>query len=498
MKRRLCLALAAVCLLGLCGCADGEPVSSAPLTSTEVTAPSPNTLQHLAIAYSYDDTLNPYAAATEVNLRLATLLYDSLTVMEENFTPRLSLAAAIDTPDPTHLIVTLREGAVFSDGSPVLAADVAASFRQARDSKNYGALLQNVTAAQPDDKARQITFTLASADQNAAACLSFPVVKAATLTKEKAAAPVGGGLYILQADGNGHSLTVNPHSGRSVQFGTVALRHLPNTDSLYYGLASGNISYYYNDLSGNSIPRVSGAHKAVDMPALFYLGVNGGRTATAAPAVRQALSLLLDRSAIATAACSGWAEGSALPLHPRFGPMAALTLPSTSRDLGGAAERLTAAGYDGTKNKKLKLELIYHVDNAVRAAAAEQIRLQAEGGGVEIHLVPLSEKDYRTRLQNGQYDLYLAEIRLTADMSLRPLLAGGAASYGINAGGPAATAYRRYLTGETGLQEFLQTFSEDLPFIPLCWRRGFAAYDRRLTAVSLTAFDAYGQVMVRH
>ncbi|MBQ5840389.1 MAG: ABC transporter substrate-binding protein [Clostridia bacterium] len=492
MKRRLSLCLAAICLLLCVGCADGEPVSSAPPVVSDTPDASANTLQHMALAYSHDDTLNPYTAATEVNLRLAGLLYDSLTVMGADMTPTPSLAATVETPDPTHVVTTLRDGAVFSDGSAVTAEDVAASFRQAKTSRNYKALLANVATATANAKQRQVTFTLSSPDPHAAACLSFPVVKAATLTNEAAAAPIGGGLYTLQAGENGHLLQANPRSGKDVHFQTVSLRHLPNTDSMYYGLAAGDITYYFNDLSGNSIPRVSGAHTAVDMNALFYMGVNGGRAVLSQPTVRQALSLLLDRAALVNASCSGWGEGTVLPLHPRFAPVAALKPPAPTRDLDGALERLTAAGYGNTANAKpLQWELIYHADNTVRAAAAEQIRLQAQGAGIEITLVPLSEKDYRTRLNGGKYDLYLAEIRLTADMNLRPLLAGGASSYGIPKQGAAAVAYGQYLTGEKTLQEFLQIFSEDMSYIPLCWRRGYAAYDRRLTAVTPTAFHAY-------
>ncbi len=487
MRRRLCLCLAAVCLLSCVGCADGAPVSSDPASSNEVTGIPPSVLQHLSLAYSADDTLNPFAAATEVNLRLANLLFESLTVMAEDMTPRPCLASAVDTPDPTHLVASLREGAVFSDGTPVRAADAVASFQQAKGSKNYSALLANVVSAKGDEAARTVTFTLAAPDRQAAACLTFPVVKADSLTKDKAAAPVGSGLYTLQGDQSGHRLQPNPHATTPPHFQTVLLRHLPNTDSLYYGLSAGNISYYFNDLSGDSIPRVSGAHKAVDMPALFYLGVNTWRGALAQPPVRQALSLLLDRPAIANAACAGWAEGSTLPLHPRFGPVAQLKLPAVVRDLEGATQRLTAT----LGNTPLTLELIYHKDNAVREAAAQQICQQAQGAGVTIKPVALAEGAYRSRLQGGQYDLYLGEIRLTADMSLRPLLAGGAASYGINASGPAAVAYRQYTAGDLDAENFLRIFSEDLPFIPLCWRRGFAAYDRRLTAVTPTAYDAY-------
>ena len=102
------------------------------------------------MAYSRDDTLNPFSAATEANLNLAGLLYDSLTVIDDSFTAVPSLAASVTQTDQTHLEAVLHDGAVFSDGSPVTAEDVTASFRQARAGTNYRALLANVTAADTD------------------------------------------------------------------------------------------------------------------------------------------------------------------------------------------------------------------------------------------------------------------------------------------------------------------------------------------------------------
>ena len=105
--------------------------------------------------------------------------------------------------------------------------------------------------------------------------------------------------------------------------------------------------------------------------------------------------------------------------------------------------------------------------------------------------VPLAEADYRKRLAAGQYDLYIGEIRLTADMSLRPLLMGGSASYGISRSGAAAVAYGQYLSGTADLETFSTAFAADLPYIPLCWRHGLAAYDRRLTTVTPSGYDPY-------
>ena len=253
-----------------------------------------------ALPYSHDDTLNPFTTATEVNRQLSHLLYDSLTVIADGYVPQLSLASEVTLTDPTHLVVTLREGAVFSDGSAVTAEDVTKSFQKAKSSPHYETLLTNVTAAKANGKKRQITFTLASADVNAQACLTFPVVKASTLTDAVAKAPVGGGLYMTATDDSGAlQLVKNPHHPTEVNFPAIALRHLPNTAARYYALASGRIAYCFDDLSEGEEPRITGASRPVAMNAMVFVGVNSAHKQLALPAVRQALSLLLDRSAMA-------------------------------------------------------------------------------------------------------------------------------------------------------------------------------------------------------
>ena len=247
MRRLLCIVLALSCLLTVVGCTSGSDVSE-PLTSDGDSPTPQDAPQTFAIPYSKEDTLNPYAATTEVNLNLASLLYDSLTVIDDTFTPRLSLAASVTATDATHLAVTLREGAVFSDGSAVTAADVKASYDAARAAENYQKLVSNVIAATVDRKSGGIVFTLANGDPNAAACLSFPIYKATADTAAVGEAPVGGGAYVYTVGENGAYLAANPRAKGEPKYATVPLRHLPNSDSMYYGLASGNITYYYSFL----------------------------------------------------------------------------------------------------------------------------------------------------------------------------------------------------------------------------------------------------------
>ena len=488
MKRWFCTALAALVLL--CGCGDLSDVSE-PLSdgTSAMDTPDTNVLERVALAYSHDDTLNPYAATTAVNAQLSGLLYDSLTVIDGALTPQLSLAAEIILSDPTHLVVSLRAGAVFADGSAVTTGDVVASFNEAKRSTRYSALLANVTSAKAD-KTGTVTFTLAAADPHASACLSFPIVKIFTLTTAAGQAPLGGGVYTLQSIDGGAQLVANPHHTPAPHYATVELRHLPNHSARHYALASGEIAYYYNNLIDGNLPGIVGANRAVPTNALLYVGVNSARPALAVTEVRQALSQLLDRAAVCTSAYASWAVPAAQPFHPQWGGMADLTT-ATPYDPTAAAALLDGAGYTPKNGRRLTLELIYSTDRADRARVAELIRTQMEGGGVAVTLVPLTEAEYLQRLAAGQYDLYVGEVRLTADMSLRPLLAGGSASYGIPYGGAASAAYQQYLSGAVSLEDFLTAFAADMPYIPVCWRHGLAAYDRRLTTVTPTGYDPY-------
>ena len=161
MPRRICCVLLALCVFLLLGGCDEVPDSIGnPLDSTEDILPdTPEEELVFALPYSHDDTLNPFASTTEVNLQLAHLLYDSLTVIADGYQPQLSLASEITLTDSTHLTVTLREGTVFSDGSAVTAEDVVKSFQKAQTSPNYKSLLSNVTSAMANSKKRQVTFT---------------------------------------------------------------------------------------------------------------------------------------------------------------------------------------------------------------------------------------------------------------------------------------------------------------------------------------------------
>ena len=445
-----------------------------------------------ALSYSKDDPLNPFTASSRVNLDLVPLLYEGLTATDAGLVPQMALAASVALDDPLHPAATLRD-IRFSDGSAVTAADVAASFSKAKACAHYAPLLQNVQSARADGD-RKVVFTLSNKDPHVLSCLTFPVVKASTAGDK---VPVGAGAYAFR-DGEVPSLTLNAGRQANGALTTIVLRDITDADAMLHGLESGSISYYFNDLSSGEIPRTSTASVDVPLSQLVFIGINASRAPLKNAAVRAALSAATDRTALAENAYVRRAQAAVSPFPSAWSPAAELKGFQTGENIAGAVAELEKAGYNtGSGNsaantQKLTLELLVAKGNSFRDAAAQLLKEQWAKAGVTLTVTSLSFSEYEKRLSNKNFDLYLGEIRLSADMSLRPLLTkGGKASYGVQTDGSSSAAYAAYLNGDKTMQEFVDAFVQDVPLIPLCWRKGIAAYHRSLSGVTPTALNIY-------
>lgn len=505
VKRFFAGLLVLVLLCSACACRENDtPASSLsehPLTQQDG-------LDSLTIAYNREDTLNPFAAKTKLNVQLSGLLYETPVMIDENFMPKEALLA-VKMPDPSHIITTVRAGAKFSDGTAVTADDVRFSFEQAKSSENYAAFLSNITAVSV--KGRELTFTLAKADTNATANLVFPVIKRTTATTDAGKAPIGSGPYAYDAEKA--VLTANTHYGKSAVFATIGLKHMVNETAVLQALENGSIGYMYSDLSGE-IPRTLAKTSAVNLNRLTFLGVNGTKPLTADPAFRKALSAAINRTALAANSYTGRAIPATSPFHPKWQTASGVSIASANDNTALAKQLLadvlknpvtaatattatttatTTVATTTAQTALRPLSLVYVSGNTCRESAVKTLVSALADIGLTVTPTPLHYTDYIARLQSGDFDLYLGEIQLLPSMSLDVFLNGGTASYGIVAP-KTVTAYNAYISSKGDMQAFVAAFSEEMPFIPLCWRQGLAAYSHAFSSVTPLAFDAYNGI----
>lgn len=485
----LCLLLAMVLLLSACTGQTPEEDAGQPEIGESETAAALS----LTLPYYENDALNPYFAASSLNRALAALFCEPLYRVNADYSASGALAESASTVDNS-CIVTLKS-AVFSDGSSITAADVVYSFNLAKASDWYGVRLSNLASAEA--RGSTVVFTLLAPDLYVQNLLTFPIVRRGT-AESADQVPTGSGAFVLSADG---SLSKNPHAS----FGAVesiTLLHIKDPDSLGNALEIGNIDYMFEDFADGAYTRIVAQNTFVTMNNLVYLGINSSVGALQSAAVRTAIYYAADKDDVAASSYRGCATAAGLPFHPAFCAAQGLTGGATAADTARATEILNKLGYNRyDKNglltngqNTLQMTILVNSENSFRLTAAYNLAEDLNAAGFSVTVESVSSADYAARIASGNFTLYIGEVKLAENLSLSPFF-GGSAAVGIPAELPIFSAYTALCKGETNLAGFTSAFLDDVPFVPLCYRAGMAAYSKEVKPdFSTAAYDAYGDI----
>ena len=107
-------------------------------------APEPAYPAAFSLVYQKDQTLDPVNCGEGIQEDVASLLYEPLFRLDGQFNPVPVLCESYAW-DETGLVctLTLRQDAAFQDGTPLTAADAAASIQRAAASARYGYRLRD-------------------------------------------------------------------------------------------------------------------------------------------------------------------------------------------------------------------------------------------------------------------------------------------------------------------------------------------------------------------
>ena len=366
---------------------------------------------------------------------------------------------------------TLRSGVTFSDGTPLTGQTVADALNTARGAESrYASRLSGVTGVEASGE-NTVTITLSRPNGNLPLLLDIPI---ALGTGDR---PAGTGPYVFSQQGDSLSLTARSGwwQDKSLPCTEIPLRAVSRSDDLIFAFSSGDVSLVDVDLMGTNAMGYSGSYETWDYATtdLIYLGFITLSGLCRSAGVRTALTRGIDRDAVAQTVYASHAVSTALPVHPAS-PLYDQTLAGV---LSYAPEALVSQLEDlGVLGRELVL--LVNRENTAKLSAAQLIAGQLESAGMEITVNALDFEDYTAALAQGDFDLYLGEVVLTADFDLTALLSsGGALNYGrwqdaqgdsllsafVQASGEARTAAAR------ALFEYL---NQQAPIAPVCFKNG--------------------------
>lgn len=443
--------------------------------------------KQITIGYYEDKSLNPFKTDSPVNRGVSTLLYDSLYILDETYCPQPVIASSSEKASGK-LTVYITPEIYFTSGSPLTASDVVYSFELAKNSDYYSQRLKNFTGAAAGVDC--VVFTLSQDDVFSESCLTFPIVQSGTGEND---IPVGSGRYTLQSNKNEKFLTSQETTARSELMNTdkILLAPITSENSELYLLQTGDLSYFFDDLSDGEYTKISASMQSVPLNNFVYLGFNSQSPALSDKAVIEAVELCVDKATIADSAYNGICRIADTPFNPYWYALSALKTDAQSYSSVKAAEALQNGGYiyaysnNRYRSKNfvyLELTMLVNEENKNRVTAAKTIADDLRNIGINVTLNILPFDEYEDALENGEYDIYLGEVKLTPNMDLSCFFSeSGSANYGIDTSSTVAAAYFDFAAGKIDISTFTKVFLDAKPFVPVCYRSGMAYYTREIT-----------------
>ena len=478
-----------------------EKTAEDPTGAPSITQTPEETKSEIRLGYFKEKSLNPYKTTSTLNRNLSTLIYDSLFQIEDDFSA-LPLIAESFTNEGNKLTVKISDEIYFSDGSLLTTADVAYSFRMAKENEFYSKRLSNFNAAVKGEES--VIFTMQHSDIYAESNLIFPIIKIGSADDKY---PIGSGRYKVKKSGGNLYLKANEYSthGEEMATDTIKLTPISADKTELYLLQTGDLTTYFDDLSSGSFTKINANMLRVPLNNLVYVGLNSNNKFLKDKAVKKAIELCTDKGAICDGIYGGYCRKTNTVFNPDW--YLSKTYEESENDPSAikAGEILEEANYIyayktnkfRSKNFEfLKLKFIVNEENKQRVEAAKLIAKNLRSAGFDISLQKLPFDEYQNAIKSGNFDLYLGEIVLSPGMDLSVFFStDGELSAGVGDNRTVADAYFDFVSGTVDFSTFNQVMAHEKPIIPICYRDGMVCFSRALSYEgTVNHYDLYKNI----
>lgn len=413
--------LLSVGILSGCGQEPSAPAEQTTEQTTEQTeSESTETEGEFGLAYVAEYGMNPYRCTCITNRPIISLVFESLFTVNEVFQPEPLLCDKFGvSEDGMTYLLTLRQEARFSDGSPVTAQDVVSSLRAASNSAYYGDRFHFVRSFSAADT-YTVRIDLTTPYETLPLLLDVAICKDGTADTPK---PVGSGPFRMTASNRRLNRVEDWWQGKApvIDCAYITLQNVKKPievrDSFEFGTT--NLVLADPNSAASVGYRCDYELWNCNTTVMQYLGFNTARGAFSSRELRRAVTWLVDRDTACAKIFNGFAMPTVLPCSPQCGLYdKELAARYAYAPTSFAEWRKTAGLPTGTK-----AELVVWSADYSRVELANLIAdtLSAYGIGVEVNAVDYEQ--YKSRLRSGNFDLFIGEVRLSDNFDLTEFFA---------------------------------------------------------------------------
>lgn len=458
---------------------------------TETVTEKPNTINTGVYGF---DTFNPLVTQSQSVKEAMQLVYEPLYTLDNEMRPVPVLAENIEkSSDGRTLILNIKQGVTWHDGTTLTAADVAYTFRMIRSGvTNYTQNLAHVADYMMIDD-YSIRITLGQSSPTFEAMLTFPIVQYQTdMSVNPNYVPNGTGPFCYGTQTSVDEIYFgafeNYRGGRAAI--DAMYLHLAGTYEKYMTmLEASEIDFSSGDIADLTEYMPKGSLKLYDYPEnrMVFLGFNMTNPVLSGSLTRKGISNLIDRDNIVNSVIFSRGYASEIPINP-----ASYLYYGENKSF--KADELAANGVLGDDGwgpdldgqfvrkvngaeQRMSLELLANADNGEQSDVADAVAAHMNRFGLRINVVKLPYDQFMSRITTGVYDMFIGEIDVPGNMEITQLTSPSGNYFAYN--NPELDTINTQMgmaTDDEELKALFRQYSEivlnDMPFAVIYYRKG--------------------------
>ena len=433
--------------------------------------------QSFSLVYYPEAGLNAIYCTDYTNRVIFPLVYQSLfSVNRENeVVPILCDSYTVSSDQRTYEF-TINPKATFSDGTPVTASEVSSSLWGAWDSYYYRGRMTHVEDIYSTDDGK-VVIQLAQACGDLPRLLDIPVVK----WKEGEEYPLGSGPYVFGGtEGNRYLVRRGNWWCKSndllITAQRIPLKEVTSVVEVRDSFEFEDTGVVCTDPGSDHYTEYRCDYELWDCETgiFVYLGFNLYSNLFQHASIRQAVLKGIDRSALSDKYYRGFAFPTTIPTSPNSPYYAPALAQNYEYDKEAFLNLMAANGVQGHT-----IDLLVNSDDSLRVSVAKEIGNMLNTCGLIVNVDARSTSEYKKALAVGDYDLYLAQTKLSPNMDLTNFFSeSGTLSYGGLANINLYNQCLKALENEGNTYTLYQSIMDEALLCPILFQ-GYAVYAAR-------------------
>lgn len=416
--------------------------------------------------------------------------YNPISVLAENYALSSDgLTASFDV-----------RGVQFHDSTALSAADVVYTINMIKNNDTlYSDSVKYIREVFSDENGR-VYIRLSEPVVNFAGMLNFPIVKNKTAAAADASyIPIGTGAckYYGRRNANQIIFAANEQwHGGTPGFKNIIVHMLKDAAATMSSFDAGETDVAASTFSDGAEPAPRGEYTTREYTsnAMTFLGINNTADKLSGKNTRKALGLLCDKEGLVQVEMYSKAEPAAFPINPSawFYPDAA----EEKSDYESVESILLRDGWkkaeDGhfynAAGRTLSVKILVNRDNDEKMRIAESIADSFNSFGIAATLKMMDFEGYREAVREKNYELFVGEVIINSAMDPSFLTEPGDNYFGCDGTRLAEILSDMSKTADSSVikeraAEYGAVFSEEMPFVPLFFKKERVVYQSRLSGV---------------